>query len=236
MQEKQLDKGYTILNGLINASLLDLANSKVTYLNMHDLIGDMAIKIGRETRHFMVRSGLRLTRIPDNREWTEDLTKVSLMQNKISEIESNVSPMCPSLTTLLLSDNPLKYIPDMFFLHMKCLRFLIITRAPMEKLPNSISMLENLSTLIVVDCSELIYVPSLKKLLKLRELNLSLNDLIQKLQKIRLNLFFESKLERFDPFFSTFFVQWLSYFKFCILSQFFSKKVYWCIFMVKFFL
>lgn len=178
-REKQLDKGYTILNRLINASLLEAMDSRGEYVKMHDLIRDMAIKIGRDTYHFMIRAGQQLTKIPDDREWTQDLTKVSLISNYISEIPSSVSPMCPCLSTLLLEDNPLRSIPDSLFLHLKSLCFLNITQALIEKLPDSISDLGNLSALEIRSCSKLSHLPSLSNLKKLRELDLRYNILLK---------------------------------------------------------
>ncbi|XP_021744826.1 probable disease resistance protein At4g27220 [Chenopodium quinoa] len=174
-REKQLDKGHTILNRLINASLLESLDSQGNYVKMHDLIRDMAIKIGNNTSRFLIRSGLQLTRVPNAIEWTEDLVKVSLISNHIADIPSNISPACPYLSTLLLTDNPLKTIPDSFFLHMMGLRFLSLTQAPIKKLPDSISELKNLSALEVAGCMSLNYVPPLSKLVKLRVLNLNCN-------------------------------------------------------------
>ncbi|KAL2901959.1 hypothetical protein RDABS01_027041 [Bienertia sinuspersici] len=123
--------------------------------------------------HFWVSDCIK---VPDDKEWTEDLTKVSLIGNRISDIASNFSPVCPNLSTLLLEDNPLNYVPDLFFLHIKGLRFLSLTQAPIRRLPDSISDLENLSALVVSCCSFLIYVPPLTKLVKLKVLDLTSND------------------------------------------------------------
>ncbi|GFS29254.1 hypothetical protein Acr_00g0005950 [Actinidia rufa] len=119
-------------------------------------------------------AGVGLKDIPAEREWTEDLDMVSLMGNRIGEIPHGRSPRCPRLSTLLLNEIFLRKIADSFFEHMHELHVLDLSEnRVLEKLPNSISDLENLTALKLQGCKNLTYVPPLGKLRALQELDLS---------------------------------------------------------------
>ncbi|XP_022888404.1 probable disease resistance protein At5g63020 [Olea europaea var. sylvestris] len=168
----EIDQGHAILNQLERVCLLE-KTSNGTDVKMHVLIRDMAIEITKENPRYMVKAGLHLREIPDIQEWTEDLDKVSLMDNTIMEISPGMSPKCPRLSTLILSGNPLKRIPDCFFVHMCHLRTINLSLTKIQSLPNSISDLEDLRTLKLKFCNELESMPSLEKLKELRHLDLT---------------------------------------------------------------
>ncbi|CAI9760452.1 unnamed protein product [Fraxinus pennsylvanica] len=165
----EIDLGHAILNQLERVCLLE-RTSNGTDVKMHVLIRDMVIGIAKDNPRYMVKAGLHLREIPDVQEWTEDLDKVSLMDNSIKEISPGTFPKCPGLSTLILSGNPLKRIPDCFFAHMCGLRTLNLSLTKIQNLPNSISDLENLRTLLLKFCNELESMPSLEKLKELRHL------------------------------------------------------------------
>ncbi|KAL2531044.1 putative disease resistance protein [Forsythia ovata] len=166
------DQGHAILNQLERACLLERVWDEYN-VKMHDLIRDMALGITKHNPRYMVKAGLNLREIPDVQEWTEDLDKISLMKNSIEEISIGMSPNCPRLSTLILSHNPLKSIPDCFFTQMRGLRTLNLSRTSIQYLPHSISDLENLKTLLLKHCSSLKSVPTLEKLRLLTWLDLS---------------------------------------------------------------
>ncbi|GMP38682.1 hypothetical protein CsSME_00009835 [Camellia sinensis var. sinensis] len=173
-RETMFDEGHTILNKLIKTCLLvegEIYGEEC--VKMHDLIRDMALKITSTSPRFMVRAGEGLKRVP-HKDWSEDLERVSLMQNDIEELPSE-PPICPRLTTLLLQGNGLKVlrIPDSFFLHMPRLKVLDLSYTAIESLPKSISMLENLHQLLLCDCYKLKYVPSLENLKALEHFELT---------------------------------------------------------------
>ncbi|CAL5331656.1 unnamed protein product [Camellia sinensis] len=173
-REAMFDEGHTILNKLIKTCLLVKAdNINGEFVKMHDLIRDMSLKITSTSPRFMVRAGEGLKRVP-HKDWSKDLQRVSLMQNDIEELPSEL-PICPRLTTFLLQGNWPKVlqIPDSFFLHMPCLKVLDLSYTTIESLPNSISMLENLHQLLLRHCYKLKYVPSLEKLKALEHFELT---------------------------------------------------------------
>ena len=118
--------------------------------------------------------GKRLRDIPTEEKWSEDLVRVSLMRNHISDIPSNTSPRCPGLLTLLLRDNySLKVIPNNFFVHMKAISILDLSDTGVESLPTSVTNLGSLTALLLGNCQKLRHVPSLETLTALRELDLN---------------------------------------------------------------
>ncbi|GKV50219.1 hypothetical protein SLEP1_g56931 [Rubroshorea leprosula] len=168
-RQVMLDNGHFILNKLENNCLLENGHSKDT-IKMHDVVRDMALRIGPQ---FMVKARVRLTEIPDEHEWTKNLEKVSLMENRISDIPLNMCPNCPILTTLMLQGNSkLSQIPDCFFANMQGLKCLNLSETSIESLPHSICDLENLTTLLLRDCRQLKHVPCLAKLKALKKLDM----------------------------------------------------------------
>ncbi|KAG5223763.1 disease resistance protein [Salix suchowensis] len=182
-RQEAFDKGHTMLNRLEYFSLLENAGNEddgSKCVMMHDLIRDMAIQILQENSQVIVKAGAQLEELPDAEEWTENLTRVSLMKNKIIKIPSSHSPMCPNLSTLLLCRNyRLESIPDSFFKHLHGLKILDLSRTGIEKLPESVSDLVSLTALLLIDCEWLGYVPSLEKLRALKTLDLYGTSLVK---------------------------------------------------------
>ncbi|KAG5223995.1 disease resistance protein [Salix suchowensis] len=169
-RQDAFDEGHTMLNRLQYVCLLDGGRRCV---KMHDLIRDMAIQILQENSQVIVKAGAQLEEMPDAEEWTENLTRVSLMKNKIKKIPSSYSPMCPNLSTLLLCQNhQLVFIADSFFKQLHGLKVLNLSKTGIEKLPESVSDLVSLTALLLNDCGQLRYVPSLEKLSALKSLDL----------------------------------------------------------------
>ncbi|KAF8023892.1 hypothetical protein BT93_F1168 [Corymbia citriodora subsp. variegata] len=200
-RKEQHDRGLTILNKLGNVCLLEDHGSR---MKMHDLIRDMALHILSATSIVKPRKGLMM--IPPEDCWMDSLEKVSLMENKISEFPSNMSPNCPRLSTILLNGNWSKnvvIIPDSFFRHFWGLKVLNLSSCShLRELPNSISDLVNLRALLLSWCSELRRIPYLGKLASLRKLDvrgcLSLDALedLEKLTNLRYLSLTETRIKR----------------------------------------
>ncbi|XP_055815549.1 probable disease resistance protein At4g27220 [Solanum dulcamara] len=176
-REAEFEEGSQILNRLEGVCLLEsgiLDSEGNQCVKMHNLIRDMALRITNENPVFMVKAGVQLNDAPKEDEWMENLDKVSLMRNQMAEIPEGTSAKCPRLTTLMLQQNyHLWKIPDSFFEHMKALRVLDLSHTCIEKLPDSVSDLENLTALLVAFCWNLRSIPTLQKLMSLQELDLS---------------------------------------------------------------
>ncbi|KAH7856835.1 hypothetical protein Vadar_006010 [Vaccinium darrowii] len=174
--EEQFDKGHAILAKLTNSSLLEsfIDKSGDYFIQIHDLIRDMAIKITQSSPRFMVKAGESIGSLAYE-HWSEDLERISFMGSWINELPI-APPVCPRLTTLLLNGIHLKEIPDSFFSNMLGLEVLdLSSNYEIESLPESISNLENLRALILDRCHELNYVPSLEKLKALKVFTLTLS-------------------------------------------------------------
>ncbi|KAL5759027.1 hypothetical protein ACOSP7_021638 [Xanthoceras sorbifolium] len=171
------DRAYIMINKLVNNCLLleSIDHYDRSCVKVHDVVRDMVLRyITSESPLFMVKAGLKLEELPSGQHWKENLEKVSLMDNSISEIPSSMSPKCPILSTLFLQDNPLKSIPESFFLQMHGLMILNLSRTYIESLPNSISELTSLTALLLKACVQLKRIPSLAKLQALEILDLRL--------------------------------------------------------------
>jgi disease resistance protein RPS2 len=187
----QFCRGHTMLDQLEDASLLEGSrdDEDYRYVKMHDLIWDTAWKILNESGRAMVQAGAQLTELPGVRWWRRELLRVSLMENRIENILTDFSPMCPRLSTLLLCRNyKLNLVEDSFFQHLIVLKVLDLSDTDIEKLPDSICHLTSLTALLLGWCAKLSYVPSLAKLKAMEKLDLSytgLEDLPEGMESLK---------------------------------------------------
>ncbi|XP_040948740.1 probable disease resistance protein At4g27220 [Gossypium hirsutum] len=179
-RQEMKDKGHAILKKLEDNCLLE--NGAYQYgqpcKKMHDAVRDMALSITSINPRYMIQAGLQLEKLPKEEEWIRDIEKVSLKNNSISEIPIDMSPpKCQLLTTLLLQWNPIKKIPNSFFVNMPCLSVLDLSCTNIECLPDSISELKNLTALLLEGCEELRALPCLSKLQRLKKLDLNFTSI-----------------------------------------------------------
>ncbi|GKV34472.1 hypothetical protein SLEP1_g42844 [Rubroshorea leprosula] len=165
-------QGHAILRKLEDNCLLETVHTFKRTLSgdedenavkVHDLLRTMALDITSKSPRFLVKSGMNIRELPNKEQWTEDLKRVSLMRNSMKEISRDLSsPECRMLTTLLLSHNSLSNLPDSFFEQMNELKILDLSKNyELKSLPNSISKLKNLTTLLLIGCRQLRKVPTL---------------------------------------------------------------------------
>ncbi|PPD74720.1 hypothetical protein GOBAR_DD28350 [Gossypium barbadense] len=174
-RQEMKEKGHVILKKLEDNCLLENITTKfgLHRIKMHDAVRDMALSITRMNPRYMIQAGLQLEELPKEEQWSPDIEKVSLMFNSIPEISIDVLPTkCQLLTTLLLQDNPIKKIPYSFFTNMPCLSVLNFSSTKIKSLPNSISELKNLTTLLLGGCFDLRDLPCLSTLQELKKLDL----------------------------------------------------------------
>ncbi|PPR87956.1 hypothetical protein GOBAR_AA32725 [Gossypium barbadense] len=174
-RQEMKGKGLTILKKLEDNCLLENIITKLGRfgVKMHDAVRDMALSITSMNPRYIVHAGLQLKELPKRGQWSPDIEKVSLMHNSITEFPADVLPTkCQLLTTLLLRGNPVKAIPYSLFMNMPCLSVLNLSFTKIESLPNSISELKNLTTLLLRGCEELRGLPCLSMLQELKKLDL----------------------------------------------------------------
>ncbi|KAB2032611.1 hypothetical protein ES319_D05G386100v1 [Gossypium barbadense] len=170
-RQEMKGKGHVILKKLEDNCLLE--NGSSGKMKMHDAVRDMALSITRMNPRYMIQAGLQLEELPKKEQWSPDIEKVSLMYNSISEVSIDVLPTkCQLLTTLLLQNNPIKKISISFFTNMPCLSVLNLSFTKIKSLPNSISELKNLTTLLLRGCYQLRDLPCLSMLQELKKLDL----------------------------------------------------------------
>ncbi|XP_042408691.1 probable disease resistance protein At4g27220 isoform X2 [Zingiber officinale] len=171
---------HRLLILLIDSCLLERSRKK-DMVKMHDVIRDMAIKITsdstEEGKRFWVKAGMRLEELVETED-LKDKDKISLMENNIQLI--GVDLYCPNASTLLVKGNVMLYdIPERFFQYMKLLSVLDLSATSIEFLPESISVLVNLSALILKECARLKRIDRVQCLKKLRFLDMRESGIIE---------------------------------------------------------
>ncbi|PHT52192.1 hypothetical protein CQW23_06654 [Capsicum baccatum] len=172
-REKEFNHGHTILNKLVNLCLLEATADDFgdEAVRMHDLLREMALRITTDKPRYMVRAVIG-PQVLEEQDWVFNLDRASFYYRKIKRIPEEMSPNCPTLSTLILSRCGLTMIPGSFFQYMNNLQVLDLSdNLELMDLPSSISNLESLRALSLRGCSGLKSVPPLGKLKNLRVLD-----------------------------------------------------------------
>jgi len=188
--EEIFDEGNTILNKLESHSLISSTNSSSVYT--HPLVRNMACYILKESqRNVIVKLNERLTEIPLSHKWATDLELVHMRDYDIEEIPEGMSPKCPKLFALILNELSISHVPESFFIYMNNLSILDLSyNEDLESLPDSITKLRSLVSLILKGCDSLKHVPPLGELQTLSRLvisNTSIEEVqgLEKLSKLK---------------------------------------------------
>ncbi|WZY97011.1 hypothetical protein YC2023_069340 [Brassica napus] len=182
-EEGSNNEGHDIIGSLVRAHLLMECETKSTFsesgftagVKMHDVLREMAIWIGstsgKEEEKQCVKTGVKLSSIPnDDINWS-DLRRISLMRNQIEEI--SCCPKCPNLSTLFLQGNKLKVITGEFFQFMPALVVLDLSlNFDLRELPEEIRSLTSLQYLNLSRTGISSLLVGLKGLTKLISLDL----------------------------------------------------------------
>ena len=170
--EEIFDEGNTILNKLEAHSLISSNNFRVF---THPLVRNMACYIWKESqRNAIVNLGKELSKIPLTHEWAIDIELVHIRDSDIEEILEGVSPNCPKLSTLIINKASISHVPEGFFKYMNCLSILDLSyNKRLESLPNSVTELRSLVSLVLNRCASLVHVLPLGELKALSRLVIS---------------------------------------------------------------
>ncbi|WJX80947.1 Ulp1 peptidase [Trifolium repens] len=138
----------------------------------HRLVKDMACYILKESkRNVMLKFNKELTEIPLAQEWLVDLETVHFQYCSIKEIPDGMSPYCPRLSTLIINCAEISHVPESFFEYTNSLTILDLSyNRNLESLPNSITKLRYLVSLVLKECKSLKHVPPLGELQTLSRL------------------------------------------------------------------
>ncbi|CAJ2669272.1 unnamed protein product [Trifolium pratense] len=170
--EEIFDEGNTILNKLVSHSLI---RSGYFWVYTHPLVRSMACYTMKESqRNVIVELNEKFTKIPLSFGCATDLEFVHIRNCVIEEISEDLSPNCRKLSTLIINKVSINHVPESFFKYMNSLSILDLSfNESLVSLPNSITNLRSLVSLIVKECDSLKHVPPLGELQALSRLVIS---------------------------------------------------------------
>jgi len=207
--EEIFDEGTAILNKLEAHSLISYTEHHS--VSIHPLVRNMVCYILKVSqRNVILKLNESLTEIPLSHRWATDLELVHMRDYDIEEIpELGMSPKCPKLLDLILNKLSIHHIPECFFKYMNNLSILDLSyNEDLESLPESVSELRSLISLVLHKCHSLKCVPQLGELQALSRLvitNTSIEEAPKGLEKLInlkwLDLSFTLDLMRDSQFF-----------------------------------
>jgi sentrin-specific protease 7 len=131
----------------------------------------------------MLKFYKELTEIPLAQEWLVDLEIVHFQYCSIIEIPDGMSPYCPRLSTLIINCAEISHVPESFFEYTNSLTILDLSyNRNLESLPNSITKLRYLVSLVLKECKSLKHVPPLGELQTLSRLVITESSIEEALQ------------------------------------------------------
>ncbi|CAJ2669273.1 unnamed protein product [Trifolium pratense] len=200
--EEIFDEWNAILKKLQSHSLISIYENKRIFI--HHLVRSMACYIMKESqRNVIVELNERFTKIPVSFGCATDLEFVHIRNCVIVEISEDLSPNCRKLSTLIINKVSINHVPESFFKYMNSLSILDLSfNESLVSLPNSITNLRSLVSLMLKGCRALKHVPPLGELQALSRLVISktsIEEAPQGLEKLNnLKWLDLSKNERLD--------------------------------------
>ncbi|EEF27886.1 hypothetical protein RCOM_0335820 [Ricinus communis] len=166
-RQAEFEKGHSMLNKLERVCLLEGVSdyNGCPYVKMHDLIRDMAIQL-MEVDTNSKTPVCTTSEVVDCDSWNADLVRIS--------VKDRYYEMHPKLSVVVLRYADFEGISIPLLDKWHGLNNLNISVDPyIQKLPDYVSNLSNLTTLSLRNCRVLRYVPSLEKLKALKKLDLN---------------------------------------------------------------
>ncbi|KAM3335991.1 hypothetical protein ACQJBY_030137 [Aegilops geniculata] len=183
--EEAYDKGYSIIEYLKDACLLESGYLEDREVRVHDIIRDMSLWISsdctEEHMKWIVQAGVGLHNISNRDIKTyRSARKISLMCNHITQFPQAMS--CPNLQFLSLQQNfRLKVIPPSFLNSILSVTYLDLSWVPIKNLPEEIGRLTELQCLKLKQTHIKLLPVAIGQLRKLRFLDLSYMDFLEKI-------------------------------------------------------
>lgn len=107
---------------------------KKRFITVHDVIRDVAIKIGEQQNNYLCRAGLGLRAFPHRPQHCQ---RVSVRCNQIESVREDL--LCTQLVSLILSTNPLTCnVQGSFLNNLNSLRVLDLSNTQIESVPTSL--------------------------------------------------------------------------------------------------
>ncbi|KAI9403544.1 hypothetical protein POPTR_001G443700v4 [Populus trichocarpa] len=147
----------------LKACCMLLGTETEEYVQMHDLVRDVAIQIASSEKYrFMVKAGFGLKEWPMSNRRFEGCTVISLMGNKLAELPQGL--VCPQLKVLLLELDGGLNVPERFFEGMKEIEVLSLKGGCLSL--QSLEFSTNLQSLLLVECicKDLVSLRNLQRL------------------------------------------------------------------------
>lgn len=140
---------HTIIESLKASCLLLEGNNTSRYIQMHDLVRDVAIEIARRDKHVcMLKPNTELSLTKD---FEKMCSQIILSRFLFQELPQKLD--CPNVKLFVLdSANRSLEIPDTIFEGMGSLKVLDLTRLNLSSLPTSFLSLTSLHTLCLDQC------------------------------------------------------------------------------------
>ncbi|KAL6616724.1 hypothetical protein ACP70R_038994 [Stipagrostis hirtigluma subsp. patula] len=183
--EEAYNKGYSIIEYLKNACLLENGDLEESEVRVHDIIRDMALWISsdcsEDSMKWIVQAGVGLHQISYNdiEKW-RSARKISLKCNYIDELPQSIN--FPKLQFLSLQQNfQLKVIPPSLFQNILSVTYLDLSWVPIKELPEEIGTLVELQYLHLKQTHVKSLPVSIGQLRKLKYLNLSYMEFLEKI-------------------------------------------------------
>ncbi|XP_068343347.1 putative disease resistance RPP13-like protein 1 [Pyrus communis] len=196
-EERMEEVGENYFNELVSRSLIQRSRTEEHGFTMHDLINDLAMFVSREicfrmdeegshevpkrVRHLSYLKGkfdaAKKFQPLNGVEYLRTFLPMSLRKSNWEYVSSKVpSDLLPTLKcsralSLARYEN-ISHLPDCIGDHIH-LRYIDLSYTAIKRLPDTVSCLYNLQTLLLVGCSSLVELPvDMRKLIKLRHLDI----------------------------------------------------------------